>query len=64
MKIGDVVQLKSGGPAMTVDEANDLPGYVHCAWWDRGAHFHGEAGSYAGTSFPIETLKPYEEDNE
>ncbi len=33
-KVGDVVQLKSGGPDMTV---NDVPGsyaeYYHCQWF-------------------------------
>lgn len=32
-KIGDVVQLKSGGPAMTVSETNDA-GMVLCTWFN------------------------------
>ena len=31
--IGDVVQLKSGGPVMTV-ESVDSDGSVYCAWFD------------------------------
>lgn len=32
-KIGDVVQLKSGGPTMTVSETNDA-GMAVCTWFD------------------------------
>ncbi len=38
-KVGDVVQLKSGGPAMTVHSIGDFsptgpnPG-LHCVWFD------------------------------
>lgn len=32
-KDGDLVQLKSGGPAMTVLEVNDA-GMVICTWFD------------------------------
>lgn len=32
-KIGDVVQLKSGGPTMTVSETNDV-GMALCTWFD------------------------------
>jgi len=31
LKQGDVVQLKSGGPAMTVEEVT--PEGVHCTWF-------------------------------
>jgi len=37
-EVGDVVRLKSGGPAMTVEEVGDSPlaggPYVHCTWFD------------------------------
>lgn len=33
-KVGDVVQMKSGGPQMTVVECNDS-GYVVCEWFSR-----------------------------
>jgi uncharacterized protein YodC (DUF2158 family) len=29
-QVGDVVQLKSGGPQMTIDEIAD--GSAHCTW--------------------------------
>jgi uncharacterized protein YodC (DUF2158 family) len=34
-KVGDVVQLKSGGPPMTVQEIINLPGepFVRCSWF-------------------------------
>lgn len=32
-KVGDVVQLKSGGPMMTVCEAIPTSGYVQCVWF-------------------------------
>ncbi len=32
MKIGDLVQLKSGGPWMTVVHAPDPYGMIVCAW--------------------------------
>ncbi len=32
-KIGDVVQLKSGGPKMTVNAHGDQD-YCHCVWFD------------------------------
>lgn len=46
-KIGDVVQLKSGGPLMTVFEIDGSS--VHCRWFDG----HDEKAS----SFPSEMLK-------
>ncbi len=33
LKIGDVVQLKSGGPAMTVKNIDNLPDEVDCTWF-------------------------------
>lgn len=33
LKTGDVVELKSGGPAMTVSGTNDA-GIVECTWFD------------------------------
>ena len=37
--IGDVVQLKSGGPKMTVLGVN-TSGDVRCGWFDKNALFH------------------------
>jgi uncharacterized protein YodC (DUF2158 family) len=31
---GDTVQLKSGGPAMTIDKMNKENEYVSCKWFD------------------------------
>ena len=31
---GDVVQLKSGGPVMTVEERNKTSGRLKCAWFN------------------------------
>ncbi|HVS38424.1 MAG TPA: DUF2158 domain-containing protein [Gemmataceae bacterium] len=38
LKIGDVVELKSGGPAMTVmDDASESygRGFLECHWFDK-----------------------------
>ena len=51
MKQGDVVQLKSGGPLMTV-VAIDKSGVV-CTWFDKNNH--------KTTTFPETTLELYEE---
>ncbi len=32
-KDGDVVQLKSGGPKMTVDSWDEELGVYHCSWF-------------------------------
>ena len=46
-KIGDVVRLKSGGPAMTVSHvetgANSVDGqpYLTCVWFDDGKERDG-----------------------
>jgi uncharacterized protein YodC (DUF2158 family) len=32
--IGKVVQLKSGGPLMTVDEEDERTGFWYCVWFD------------------------------
>lgn len=36
LKKGDVVQLKSGGPKMTVEDPNTHEGRVGCAWFVEG----------------------------
>lgn len=49
-KPGDIVQLKSGGPSMTVSELKN--GQYHCQWF-KGA-------SKESAYFREETLKMYE----
>ena len=39
MKVGDVVQLKSGGPPMTISEIED--DYIVCNWFNK----HGKLES-------------------
>jgi uncharacterized protein YodC (DUF2158 family) len=34
-EIGDVVQLKSGGPKMTVNDASAASGSILCNWFNR-----------------------------
>lgn len=43
--VGDVVQLKTGGPKMTV-EAVDGNG-VKCAWFSLAASFHADSAAAA-----------------
>jgi uncharacterized protein YodC (DUF2158 family) len=47
LKAGDVVQLKSGGPKMTVDVAETMMGKVYCTWFvgskREGAEFASES---------------------
>jgi uncharacterized protein YodC (DUF2158 family) len=49
MQPGDVVQLKSGGPLMTVHAINDAG--VVCTWFDKSNH--------KTATFPLSTLEPY-----
>jgi uncharacterized protein YodC (DUF2158 family) len=51
IKVGDLVQLKSGGPVMTVAFI-DSNG-AKCVWFDD----HNQEKEKV---FPLETLKPYE----
>ncbi|BDU19971.1 DUF2158 domain-containing protein [Dyella sp. GSA-30] len=46
-KIGDTVQLKSGGPAMTVSELQE-GGRVFCEWFDNKEN-HQERSFVAST---------------
>jgi uncharacterized protein YodC (DUF2158 family) len=48
-KVGDVVQLKSGGPAMTVTSVND-DGTFYCEW------FPGVQSAPLAGSFPSDAL--------
>lgn len=51
-KVGNVVQLKSGGPMMTVRLA-DFPDAIHCAWF-----VGGEPKEYKGV-FHADMLTAY-----
>lgn len=52
-KLGDTVQLKSGGPSMTISSVSEQdPGKYYCIWF-KGA-------SRETSNFPEETLKHYE----
>jgi uncharacterized protein YodC (DUF2158 family) len=55
-KVGDVVQLKSGGPIMTVVNVGDYPSGpgVNCAWFDNKKH--------SAHVFPPDALKRYVEE--
>lgn len=52
-KIGDVVQLKSSGPKMTVTYVNQSEGKVFCMWFVAGAFGEGVQNG----SFPPEALE-------
>lgn len=49
VKIGDVVQLKSGGPRMTIVHVPDDGKYIKCLW-------HTDNGAVAEYVFPSEAL--------
>lgn len=51
-KIGDLVELKSGGPCMTIKHV-DPDGRAHCHWFNGNQH--------DSDTFPPETLKPWVE---
>ncbi len=52
LQVGEIVRLKSGGPAMTVvaTVARAEPGVVECAWFDQD-------DAYATASFPPRALE-------
>ena len=43
-KIGDILQLKSGGPKMTIEKIDQFLGQtsVHCQWFAGGKLSNGE----------------------
>jgi uncharacterized protein YodC (DUF2158 family) len=53
LKLGDIVQLKSGGPKMTVTRV--LDNHIHTAWF---AGSKGENGV-----FPFQAVILYQEEN-
>lgn len=40
-KVGDIVQLKSGGPKMTVTDDESVGGFVRCSWFAGAKLNHG-----------------------
>lgn len=36
LELGEVVQLRSGGPRMTVQEVIEIGGNIRCQWFVRG----------------------------
>jgi len=55
LKNGDVVELKSGGPRMTIDLIGHIgePQTADCSWFEGGRRHTGK--------FPITSLKSYVE---
>ncbi len=53
-KVGDIVQLKSGGPKMTVYNPDTLSGEVYCQWFAGSKLDSGE--------FPKDSLIKVEEE--
>jgi uncharacterized protein YodC (DUF2158 family) len=58
-KVGDVVTLKSGGPAMTVDEVLKMPedskGHIKCYWFDDRDQL--KDGEFSPTSLELNEAK-------
>ncbi len=55
-KVGDLVELKSGGPPMTVEHEADAQGLIYCTW------FAGKKAEWK--RFNPDALKPYKEESE
>lgn len=59
-EIGDVVYLKSGGPAMTVSETGNVDGQnlVVCTWFDGTKNHEGEFKEEQLTKQDTKTIPP------
>ena len=55
-KAGDVVELKSGSPAMTVSNPNAVNGLVDCTWFQMDDMGYFVGGPFDGRFSP-ESLK-------
>lgn len=57
LKVGDVVQLKSGGPKMTINTLSEYNGksYCMCIWFEANNHLSNK-------EFISQTLKKSEND--
>lgn len=55
-KVGDIVQLKSGGPKMTVTDPNGYDEKVHTSWFAGSKHENGRFPS-AALQIPTEDKK-------
>lgn len=56
LNVGDLVQLKSGGPVMTIESRSDNNGEWNCVWFASTRSKDGEAMMPARGQFPGETL--------
>lgn len=56
-EVGEVVQLKSGGPKMTICEVNSVDGRDGCAWFVDCVWFGEKAAELKKGSFPLKTLE-------
>ena len=50
LKVGDVVQLKSGGPKMTIADTKPNPAGILCTWFDKA--------EVKSSRFPPQSLGP------
>lgn len=55
IKAGDVVQMRSGGPKMTVEKVND-DGTVQCAWMNNRGSARSPKYAKCSQPFAVETL--------
>jgi uncharacterized protein YodC (DUF2158 family) len=47
-KVGDIVQLKTGGPAMTITYIDEDSGEVTCKWFIFASSSYGKENFYPG----------------
>jgi len=54
---GDIVQLKSGGPKMTISSGPDDYLYYNCQWFSGTKLSHGRFPLSSLVAYPIEEIK-------